>query len=229
MKAPGEPGVTVAAFQGVDAGTYTSHGEHMTGQTGKRLAALLLSAGLLACASNRSIAPALRADLNGSWLLNAAESEGTPPDTMPSRSGTVNRVQGRATGGGLIGPPRSITMAAGDMHRALNRLKRTSTKIRITHDDSLLVITYEDTSRMQLRLNGQKTSFYWFGVGQVEAKASWQSDGLHVERRLVDGNIAMQEIYSLAPGTNRLIVVTEAEGGLVRDRRWRRVYERNED
>jgi hypothetical protein len=108
--------------------------------------------------------------------------------------------------------------------RVLQALARDGARLHIAQDDSIVAVTYADSSQLRFRVNGKKTRLIWMGIGDIETKASWRDGVLGIERKL-EGGIKIYEVMSRAPGSNRLIVLTTIEGGILPERRFRRVYD----
>jgi hypothetical protein len=108
--------------------------------------------------------------------------------------------------------PGNVSSAGREsMRRAVVAL-RAANRIRIIQDDSTMRVVYSDSSALQFRFDGKKRKISWKGVGEIEASAKWDDGFLEVDQSL-DGGPQVHELYSRAPGSNRLIIATTVTGG----------------
>jgi hypothetical protein len=199
-------------------------------------ALLILAA---ACAHHAS-EPQFRPDLSGKWSLNTTESTAlTAPDS--GREGRGRGVLGGRGGfggvggrggfggrGGRGGTPGGMgggRSDAGEMREVIQSLRRGDSYLELTETDSTVAIGYSDSTTMRLRVDGEKRKVTWRGIPEVETRARWHDGTLEVDHKF-EGGLSVKELYTRAPGSERLIVATTVKGGIMGERTGKRVYDR---
>jgi len=193
------------------------------------------------CASAPSAPPAQAAELAGTWTLatGADEDPMRPFGRGGDEGGGAARPGGgggrggvRPGGGGRGGMPGSgrpgmgrrdpeATRAAMATLRSLLAPHRT---LEVVRADDLLSLRWDGLA-LEVPLDGESRTLAWEGLEEgVEVEARWEEDELVLTRR--SGEVEVEERWSRAPGSSRLVVDVEVTGPMPRDVVLRRIYDR---
>jgi hypothetical protein len=155
------------------------------------VAALTLTAALVACSGAGSGYQPTPDDLTGTWLLNDLESDDTrtffaDPGEMPDSvlpGGNRQRVAQSVSG--ILAQARVF------------RIEQTDSTVTIVLQDGRDVVFYPDNREVEGRVEG---------LGIVSTRARWRGNNLQVVRKLEGGSPTLTTTYELRDEGRKLIV-----------------------
>jgi predicted ATP-grasp superfamily ATP-dependent carboligase len=172
------------------------------------VAALTLSAALVACSGGGSDFEPTPADFNGTWLLNDLESDDPreffagPGQADPSLPGG-NRQRVAEQVSGILAAARVF---------------------RIEQSDSTVTIVLQDGSEVRFHPDNREVEDRVEGLGIVTTRARWRGDNFQVVRKLEGGSPTITTTYELTDEGRKLIVKFHMSSP-GRSTRFERVYD----
>jgi hypothetical protein len=193
---------------------------------------------LMAGAASNPVAMQERADLTGSWKLNAERSSTTSGGSvdremsgrrspvggsgMPIGGGGPGSFGGASGTGGSRPDPENLAKAREGLRLAM----LTSERLTIIRDGTSFVMTDSEGVSCRWSPDG-KTTKSEVGALTVETKVKWDAAVLVIERKF-EGGVKATDRYSVTGNPRQLVIASKIENTKVpgdRDRTFQRVYD----
>lgn len=191
----------------------------------------------LGCASGQNRTDTLSSGLSleGSWVLNEAESERADSalqatvvvdsSAYPSR-GTVFGAPRTGREGTV--DPRSPQERAVDIQGArlaFAAAMRPLERFTLVRGPEAVIFRFGGKNAIRLETDGRAQSERWPGIGESRVSARWVPEGLRIERQ-VPGAPTVAETYTSSEDASRLIVTVETVNASYGNVSIRRIYDR---